>query len=99
MARFLATILNAILLHKKSRYVHVTMQLWARLHYNVLGTALLALGTVPLFFGTARHVYCHHVHTYTSTRKRLRVDGRRKQTEKSPFSHENVHVWTGDLST
>ena len=26
--------------------------------------------------------------------KRLRVDGRRKRTEKSPFSHENVYVWT-----
>ena len=27
--------------------------------------------------------------------KRLRVDGRRKRTEKSPFSHEILHVWTG----
>ena len=26
--------------------------------------------------------------------KRLRVDGRRKRTEKSPFSYENVYVWT-----
>ena len=27
--------------------------------------------------------------------KRLRVDGRWKRTEKSPFSHENVYVWMG----
>ena len=31
----------------------------ARLHYDVLGTARLALGTVPLFFGTALHVYTY----------------------------------------
>ena len=29
------------------------------LHYNVLGTARLALGTVPLCFGTALHIYTY----------------------------------------
>ena len=45
-----------------------------------------------------------HVHTYAfsnqhrfqkslfSLNKRLRVVGRRKRTEKSPFSHENVYA-------
>ena len=32
-------------------------RLWTHLYYNVLGTARLALGMVPLFFGTALHVY------------------------------------------
>ena len=31
--------------------------------------------------------------------KRLHVDGRRKRTEKSPFSHENVYVWTWPQTT
>ena len=30
-----------------------------RLHYNVLGTARLAIGTVQLFFGTALNVYTY----------------------------------------
>ena len=30
-----------------------------QLHYNVLGMARLALGTVPLFLGTALHVYTY----------------------------------------
>ena len=65
--------------------VHTTTQCFRKSPFSKVSTFK------PVF----ESLHLHRTRRLSKTlNKSLRVDVRRKRTEKSPFSHENVYVWT-----